>query len=159
MNKVIRVEKEMLPQIAEIQKRVYAHFLDNEPWTQQTALAFMEYSYNLQPDLFFVLLHDDQIAGYIIGCIKPWSDGNHLMCEELVIDFPHQGKGLAQFLSIRIVEEALKKYNVTAVEAQTYENEAGSPMKMYKQVGFKQQHYFLIKADAKKLLENLSVYQ
>jgi len=159
MNKVIRVEKEMLPQIADIQKRVYAYFVDSEPWTHETALAFMEYSYNLQPDLFFVLFHDEEIAGYIIGCIKPWADGPHLICEELIIDFPHQGKGLAQFLAVRIIEEALKKYNITSVEAQTYENELGSPMKIYKQFGFKKQHYFLIKADAKKVLENLSVYQ
>ena len=33
---------------------VYSKFLPNEGWTVETALNFIEYSYNSQPDLFFV---------------------------------------------------------------------------------------------------------
>jgi GNAT superfamily N-acetyltransferase len=159
MNKVITVEKAMLPRIAEIQKRIYAHFLDNEPWTDKTALAFIKYNYKLQPDLFFVLLRGEEIAGYTFGRIKPWADGNHLICEELLIDFAHQGKGLSKHLGLKLVEEAVSKYNITTVEATTFDSYDGNPMKTYKKLGFKKQHYFLIEAKAQKLLKTLKGYQ
>ena len=153
---ICRGTRKILPEIAAMQKRVYSHFISEEPWTEETALSFINYSFKKQPDLFFIAKQEKAITGYTFGYIKPWADGNHLMLEEMVVDLPFQNKGIGTLLQQTLVKHAIDKYKITAIEATTYHGKDGMPMKWYEKLGWEKQDLFLILAEPKKILDNLT---
>ena len=154
--KISRGTKKILPKLAAMQKGVYSHFIPEEPWTEKTALSFINYSFKKQPDLFFIAKDKKNIVGYTFGYVKPWADGNHLMLEEMVVDLPFQNKGIGTLLHKTLVEQAINKYKITAVEATTYHGKDGMPMNWYEKLGWEKQDLFLILADPQKILNNLA---
>lgn len=95
--KICKVTKKDLPLVANLQAKVYNRLL-NEGWSKESAQNFIDYSYKKQPDLFFVAKQDGEVKGYTFGYIKPWAGGNHLMHEELVVDFKSQKQNIGSKL-------------------------------------------------------------
>lgn len=152
--KICKAAKKDLPLVADLQTKVYNKLL-NEGWTKESAQNFIDYSYNNQPDLFFVAKEKDKLKGYTFGYIKPWADGNHLMHEELVVDFDAQKQNIGTKLYKMLVDQAIKKYNVVQLEATTYYGENNMPMRWYEKLGLQKEDLFLINGEPNKILEKL----
>lgn len=144
-----------VPEIAALYKDTYNKILD-EGWTQESAENYINYNYDKQPDLFFVAKDDDQIKGYTFGYIKPDADGNHLICEDFVVDDSVRKNGVGKKIKKMLVDEAIKNYNVSQLEASTYHGENGMPMKWYEKLGWYRQPYFLIQAKPHEVSQNLA---
>lgn len=152
--KFSKVSKKDLPLVSNLQAKVYNELL-NEGWSNETAQNFINYSYNKQPDLFFVAKQNDKIKGYTFGYIKPWADGNHLMHEELVVDFESQKQNIGTKLYKMLLNAAIKKYKITQIEATTYYGENNMPMRWYEKLGLQKQDLFLINGNPNKIFEHL----
>ncbi len=91
-----------------------------EDWTYPTALSYLEYYYNLQPDLFLVAYSEDGIPiGAVMSVLKPSFDGTHLTQIELFVaeDIKNEdSKNIKKELLYNHLELADAKYQPTKVE-------------------------------------------
>lgn len=154
--KIEFVEKNDISEVAKLYVKVYSQFLPNEGWTFETAKKFIEYNYEKQPDLFFVAKDENKIVGFSFGYIKPWSDGNQLMGEELVVDADYHRQGIAKQLFKNLVQIAQEKYKITLVNGTTYSGHDGMPYSWYKRIGFtKVDDLFLVAGTPQNILNGL----
>ncbi|MBO7508748.1 MAG: GNAT family N-acetyltransferase [Alphaproteobacteria bacterium] len=107
-----------------------------EKWTKESAIKLFLYFYNQNKDLFFIAYDEDKPVGIITSVLKPWWDGYHLEDGELFVIPEYRHQGIAKLLFKALFKCAVDKYNVTVLEAHTYEDENGFPYNWYKRIGF-----------------------
>jgi GNAT superfamily N-acetyltransferase len=108
-----------------------------EQWTLQTIKELLVFLYKKQPDLGFVAESDGRLIGAILGSIKPWWNGNHIILEEIFIDPDFQRKSVGSQLLKILCEKAHDMYAATHIEAMTF-REAEFPKKWYFSRGFEE---------------------
>lgn len=146
-----------LKEVAKMYVEVYSKFLPNEGWTYETALNFIKYNFEKQPDLFFVAKAENNILGFSFGYIKPWSDGNQLMAEELVVDYKLHRQNIGKNLFLKLVSTAKDKYNVNTINGVTYLGKNDMPYSWYDRIGFKRvDDLFLVAGNAKTILKSMN---
>lgn len=127
-----------------------------EKWTKESAALMFKYFYNNMPDLFFVAYDNDKPVGAIMTSLKPWWDGMHLEDGEIFVCKEYRHRGVAKILIKKLFEYAIDKYNVTTLEAHTYEDENGFPYSWYKKLGFETiDDWKIISCDIKKIVKKL----
>lgn len=142
--------------IAEEYTNYYNNSVLEEKWTYQTAIELFRYFYRVAPDLFFVAYVVDIPVGVIMFSLKPWWDGMHLEDGEVFVCKEYQQLGIAKRLFKKLFEYAIEKYDVTTVEAHTYEDENGFPYCWYKRLGFETvDDWKIISGDIKKIVNKL----
>ncbi len=99
-----------------------AHLNNNseEEWTYETALSYLEYYYQHQPDLFLVAYSEDGIPiGAVMSVLKPSFDGNYLTQIELFVaeDIKNKdSKDVMKQLLYNLLELSDAKYNVSQIK-------------------------------------------
>lgn len=157
MFKIELAAKKDLPQCAQILMDIYNNNVLNEGWTKQTAETTCNFYYRLNKDLFFVAKNENgEVVGFTYSFIKPWSNGNQLMIEEISVSENYRKQGIATALLTTLIQTAKKKYNITMVNGSTYLGENKMPFAWYQKIGFKKlDELFLIEGDANVVLNKL----
>lgn len=146
---------EDLSALSEIYVDSYITANVGEEWTEETAEKFMKYLYDRQPDLFFVAEYDGELAGGAAVGIKPWWDGDHAYDGGIFVRPKFQKKGVAKKLFQKILEEAIKKHNISVFEAITF-SDRKFPLDWYKKLGLKAvDNLLIISGDPREVLNNL----
>ena len=122
--------------LAECYATYYQNSVLEEKWSKETVVRLFHYFYDQTPDLFFVADDEDKPVGVIMTLLKPWWDGMHLEDTELFVCLEYRRQGIAKMLFKKLFEYASSQYNVTVLEAHTYEDENGFPYCWYKRIGF-----------------------
>ena len=125
-----------------------------EHWLKDGAVETMKWFYKIQPDLFFVALSNGKIVGGMMALIKPWHDGLRLVDGELFVVPEFQKKGIGCQLMVVLINEAVRKYNISMIEGITVP-ENNFPCTWYKSIGFKVSGLAHIEGEAKNILANL----
>lgn len=107
----------------------------SEEWTDDRAVALLKFIYTKQPDLSFLVEKDGKIGGGVLGMIKPWWDGNHLVETKLFLTPTFQNKGVGTSLFHRFLECAIQTYEVNVIETLTFKN-LEFPLSWYLKLGF-----------------------
>ncbi len=129
-------DKKDLQILAEQYADYYSKSILEEKWTKTTVVQLFEYFYNQNPDLMFVAYDNNKPIGIIMTVLKPWWDGMHLEDGEVFVSQDYQKMGIAKMLFKTLFQYAIDKYDVTTLEAHTYEDENGFPYSWYKRLGF-----------------------
>lgn len=127
----------------------------SEHWTLKKAKNFLSKCAVRQPDLFLLAKHGSTVVGGVFADIKPWWDGNHLTNPELFVIPAYRGKGVGRHLLESILEKALSKYRIVAIEATTF---CGNtfPVDWYKRLGFRvPQNVTIICGNARVIIRRL----
>jgi len=141
---------------AGIVMEIYNNNILNEGWTEETSNAFVGFVFKIQPDLCFVAETDGDVIGFAIGFIKPWSNGNILMEEELSVKEKYRRKGVAKELMKETLKTVIEKYNIVSMCGTTYNEENEMPYSWYKRIGFiKSDELYIIEGEPKTILEKL----
>lgn len=140
--------------------QAYADYYNNsvleEKWTTESATKMFEYFYDKTPDLFFVAYDNKKPVGVIMTLLKPWWDGMHLEDGELFVLPDYRRGGVAKQLFKMLFQYAIEKYDVTMLEAHTYEDENGFPYCWYKKLGFETiEDWKIISGDVKQIVKKL----
>lgn len=106
----------------------------DENWTFQTALSYMEYFYNNQPDLF-ICAYDDILIAAIMSILKPSFDALHLTCLELFVSSDYREQDIEKTLLEMHFELASAKYHVSHIDTIAYTNNIDDSW--YKKIGLK----------------------
>lgn len=107
-----------------------------EEWTLRRAVDFVTYCRRRQPDLFFAARCGSKVVGGVYGEVRPWWDGNRLTALELFVDPKYQRKGLGRRLLGRVIQQAVLRYAIVAVDAVTF-SRADFPVAWYRGLGFR----------------------
>jgi len=107
----------------------------DEIWTERQAAKLVAFFLNAQPDLAFVAEQEGEVIGGICGLAKPWWDGVHLVDTEIFLDPMGQQKGIGTRLFLHYLEEAIRLYDATKIEAITFKG-LEFPSSWYIQLGF-----------------------
>lgn len=129
--------KHDFPQLASIYCLLYKNSSLGENWKQESALALFNYFYALHPDIFIVAEVDSQPIGAIMSLVKPWHDGNRLIETEVFVDANFQHHGIGTMLFKEHFRLAMQNYSAQFIEAHTYEESNGYPLKWYIKQGYK----------------------
>lgn len=150
------VEKKDLPELAKIYVELYDKAGIDEHWTQDTAYKLLKYWYDTQPDLFICAYENNLPVGAVMSGVKPWWDGIHIQDTEIFVSKKYQNRGIAKMLYKEHYQLAIEKYNVTVMEALTYEDENGFPLKWYLKQGFEViDNLVIISGNVKEALEKI----
>lgn len=142
--------------IAEEYAKYYNLSVLEEKWTKETATKLFQYFYNHAPDLLFVAYNIDKPIGMIMTLLKPWWDGMHLEDGEVFVFSAYQHMGIAKALFKKLFQYSIEKYNVTILEAHTYEAENGFPYSWYQRLGFETiDDWKIISGDVRKIMDKL----
>jgi len=150
------VKKSHLKKLSKIYVELYADTNIGEYWNETSAYKLLEYWYNSQNDLFLVACIDNEPVGAVMSGIKPWWNGIHLVDTEIFVAKEFQKLGIAKKLYIKHFEIALRKYDVVEMEAHTYQDDNGFPLKWYEKMGFVEDKQLkIIVGNVKTVLNNL----
>ena len=156
MVNIREVIKEDLETLGEIFVEVYTVFDVGERWEKESAVKLMEYWFNKQPDLAYLVEFEDRIVGAFFTAIKPWWDGNRLFDGEFFIHPEFQNKKIGKKLFKKVLEEAVEKYDVKIFDAFTF-NGPDFPLSWYKKLGFKEiKEWTMFSGNVQEVLKNLS---
>jgi GNAT superfamily N-acetyltransferase len=148
-------DKSDLHSLSEVYSVAYNSLNIGENWTPETAYPLIEYLFNDQPDLFFVIQEDEGVVGGIVATVRPWWDGNHLIEGELFVHPEHQKKKYGVLLIKTLFSEAKNKYNVVSWDTFThriYEH----PLSWYKKLGFEEiKQWTMIAGNVQKVLDTI----
>ena len=149
------MKKSDLNILSEIYVEVYRVSDVGENWTKKTAYNLLNHLFNLQPDFCFVAEYKNKIVGAFVAIIKPWSDGTHLVSEEIFVDPLYQKYGIGTELTKVMFKKAIEKYNVKIVEGITF-SKFKHPLSWYKSLGFREvKEWVVINGDIKRALKIL----
>lgn len=158
-NEVIyRLAKEQdLSNLAKIYCTLYINSALSEDWNQDTAQKLLQFFYDSNPDIFVVAEVDGQAIGAIASLVKPWHDGNRLIETEVFVDIPYQQRGIGSRLYLEHFMLAMKNYDARVIEAYTYEESDGYPLKWYRKQGWEVVgDWFVINGNIKKVSQYLA---
>lgn len=125
-----------LKPLAEIYKELYDNSVLNEHWSIEKAFQLCNFYYTKQPDLFVVAEENNSIVGAVMSLVKPWFDGNRLIETEIFVSKHYQRRGIASLLFEEHFRRAMALYNVETIEAHTYQDKDGYPLKWYLEQGY-----------------------
>lgn len=92
-----------------------------------------------------------------MSLVKPWWDGMHIEDTECFVATAYQKLGIGTNLFKKHFQLALTLYKATIIEAHTYENEHGFPLKWYRHQGYTTvDDWKIIRGDISKILEKLT---
>lgn len=146
-------KKDDLELVATIYAEAYNAVTD-ENWTVEAALRFVEFSYNKQPDLFFVAEDNNNIIGAAFAEINPWAHGMSLSNIELFVKPNFQKRGAGKFLIRMIISQALDNYQISEVNFMA-DSSRGFPFNWYKKIGMKDSSWIFMSGKPDELLDNL----
>lgn len=127
-----------------------------EGWTIDNAKKLFKYYLMLQSDLFFVVKDSGQVVGLIVGNIKPWSQGNCLIIEELCVKKEYRKEGIAKALMLGIFSEAIEKYDIYIVKGETYGTKKEMPFSWYTRLGFMcSSQTFIVEGNPRSIFKEL----
>lgn len=153
--KIELVKEEQLKHLSEIYSEAFTGADPAKPWTQERALDLLTHFYKIQPDLFFVATEGDELVGAMVVIIKPWREGNRCVEGELFVHPKYQKSGIGKKLFIKLLEEALSKYNADTFEAVTFAAKE-FPLMWYESMGLAPDKWaVLIKGKTREMLANL----
>lgn len=144
-----------LESVAAIYAEAY-NAVSDENWTVEAALSFVQHSYDKQQDLFYVVEYENEIIGAVFGIIKPWTVGNSLSDIDLFIDPKWQGERAGKQLLNKIIDEAIRKYQIKDV---SFIADAGReyPFSWYQRLGMVKSSWVYMSGEPKKVLDNLNL--
>lgn len=149
-------DKKHLKLLAKEYCNLYNNSVLQEQWTIESALELMNYFYQLCQELFLVAYDEEKPVGAIMSGIKPWWDGIHLVDTEVFVSKDYQKNGIASKLYKEHFILAVQKFNVTIMEAHTYQDKNGFPLKWYQELGFDTiDNWKIINGNIKELLKKL----
>ena len=150
-----KAQQEDLKELADMHSRAFSEADPEKPWPPERALKLLEHFYKHQPDIFFAAEEKGKLVGAMMAMIKPWRRGNR--CTEAVL-FVHpefHKSGIGKKLFIRLLEEAIGKYQADSFEAVTFAAKE-FPLTWYEKIGLEpDQSAVLIKGQSKVMLERL----
>lgn len=127
----------------------------SEEWTSERAVALLKFIYSKQPDLSFLVEENGEIGGGVLGMIKPWWDGNHLVETELFLIPSFQNKGAGTALFLHFLESAQERYQVNLMESLTFKN-LEFPLSWYLRLGFEaKSDWQVMFGDVKRVIRGL----
>ncbi len=151
-----KVKKEDISILAHIYKELYDDVDIGEVWSIKSAEKLLNYWFENQQDLFFVVEEDGKAVGAIMSGVKPWFDGNRLIDTELFVDKDYQHKHLARELYKKHLQEAQRIYKAKVIEFHTYGDENEFPQNWYKRIGCqKDKELIIMNGNIEKVLEHL----
>ena len=109
----------------------------SEKWTVERGAELIKFILTKQQDLAFLAQDEGKIAGAILGMVKPWWDGNHLVETELFLSPAFQKRKIGTKLFHHYLDTARRLYDVTVIEAVTFKN-LEFPISWYRSMGFKE---------------------
>ena len=136
MLEIRNVKTKDLSILAKMYTGLYKSSILNENWSNDRSEALLDFFYKNQSDLFIVAEIDGKIIGAIMSLVKPWHDGNRLIETEVFVSTDYQKQGIGSRLFLEHFKLAMEKYDVKIIEAHTYEDEKGYPLKWYKKQGY-----------------------
>jgi len=137
------VTEKDIPQLAEAYVSAFASIDPTEKWTFESAEKLLRFLFTTQPDLSFLVEDRGVIGGGILGIIKPWWDGNHLVETELFLQPSFQRSGIGTSLFRHFLTQAAQKYQVTVMEALTFKD-LTFPLTWYQRLGFEAKDDWLV---------------
>ncbi len=157
MSGIIRLaKKEDLEDLAVIYKSLYDDVDIGENWSIEKSLELLNYWYNKQGDLFFVVEVDGKPVGAIVSGVKSWFDWLRLVDTELFVAKDFQRMHYGRDLMFEHLKQAKIKYNVIKIEFHTYGNESDFPQNWYNRIWFKKDNELIImNGDVEDILHNL----
>ncbi|MBP9816138.1 GNAT family N-acetyltransferase [Candidatus Woesebacteria bacterium] len=148
--------KEDIDKLADIFVAAYNPLNIGEEWTKETAIVMLAHLFEIQPDLTFVAIIDNEIVGGTNAIVKPWWDGNHITDGEIFVESGHQGQKIGKKLLKRLFQEAKNKYSAVSWDTFTHVVHE-HPLTWYKSMGFEEiPHWTMITGDIDKVLQNLT---
>lgn len=149
------IDYNSIDELASLYVKVYKKANPKEKWNTISAKKFIEYFYELCPDLFFIVKLNGKIVAGIWGPIKPWWNGNRTYDLEIFIDDEYQRNGLSKLILLHYFDVAINKYNVNSVEAITF-NDREFPLSFYSKISLnKDQQLVLLEGNAQEIVFNL----
>lgn len=150
------VKKSDIDILAKIYKDLYDNVDIGENWSIEKSKDLLNYWYEKQKDLFFVVVENDIPVGAIVSGIKSWFDGLRLIDTEIFVSKESQGKHLAKKLMFEHLKKAKLKYNAKIIEFHTYGEESEFPQNWYNRIGFKKDDELIIMhGDVEDILNKL----
>jgi GNAT superfamily N-acetyltransferase len=135
MNNIRLVTKNDLNALGAAYVEAFRSVDPTEEWTSEQAIALLNFLLSAQPDLAFLVECDGKIGGGILGIVKPWWDGNHLVETELFLIPEFQSKGVGSRLFRHYLREATRVYDATIIESLTFKD-LKFPLSWYVKLGF-----------------------
>lgn len=133
---ILNAKKKDLLSCAEMFCEEYNNNILKENWSIQNAFKLFEHYLQINSDLFYVAKIKHSIVGFICAYIKPWSDGNHLMLEEVCVKKEFRNRKIGSILLNNLMFKAVKDYHITAIKAVTFGEKDSMPFLWYKKLGF-----------------------
>lgn len=129
-------EKDLAP-LSMIYKALYNNSsVLNENWTEESAFKLLYFYYTSQPDIFVIAEEDGVVVGAVMSLVKPWYNGNRLIETEIIVTESRQHCGIASKMFKEHFKRASDIYDVKTIEAHTFQDERGYPLKWYKKQGY-----------------------
>ena len=154
MLKIRTAVTEDLPILSDIYNELYGNSILNENWSHEKSEALFKFFYKIQSDLFLVADVDGKAVGAVMSLVKPWHDGNRLIETEIFVATDYQKQGIASRLFREHFKIAIEKYDAQVIEAHTYQEEDGNPLKWYKKQGYKViDSWYVINGNVKEAYE------
>jgi GNAT superfamily N-acetyltransferase len=149
------VAQEDLQNLAEVYAESFTLADPQKPWTSERAFKLLEHFYMHQRDLFFVACEGETLLGGMAVMIKPWREGNRCTEGVIFVDHTRQKTGVGKSLFIRVLEEAIAKYQADSFEAVTFAAKE-FPLTWYEKIGLAHDEWaILIKGKTQDMLTKL----
>lgn len=149
------IKKEELDDVSEIFRETFIKTPQKETWKPENSLELMKYYYKHQKDMFFVATIKGQIAGAIVGVVRPYITGFSLTDLIMFVDPRMQKQKIGSKMLKHIAEKAKNKYNVSAIEGLSYTLDT-FPIKWYESIGFRKKKFQeFINASVDELIDML----
>lgn len=129
-------EKDLKP-LAEMYIPLYERADIGENWSMDTALNFMKWWLQIQPDFFLVARYRGIVVGAFVALVKMFDDGPRLSECEVFVREDLQGNGIGAELAKSIYKNALSK-GIKRIELNTYKtSDKEHPYSWWKSQGFR----------------------
>jgi len=142
--------------VAQVYVEAFKEVDPTEAWTNDRAKELIGFLFGVQHDLAFLIEDNGVIGGGVLGMIKPWWDGNHLVETELFLLPSFQKRGLGSALFHHYLSAAVKRYNVTQIESLTF-RDLEFPLSWYVRLGFEaKEDWQVMFGNVETIISNLS---
>lgn len=149
-----KIEEEDIAKTAIVFAKAFNFMDQKEDWTKDTAIKYINYWLKRKSDMFFIAVKNGNIVGGMVGDIKPFKDKVTLTEIVLFVSPEFHTQGIAKKLVRNIIDEAVKKYNISTV-CGIANSEVEFPMGWYNRIGLKKTKWVFIEGEAKEILKKL----
>ncbi|HEY7020408.1 MAG TPA: GNAT family N-acetyltransferase [Ktedonobacterales bacterium] len=125
-----------------------------ERWDENSALEYIQYCLQRQPELCFIAITQRKVVGGIFGEIRRL-DTEFLYIADIFVQPQYQMKGIAKTLFRTLVEESYKRYpHVRAIET-LVDGTKTFPSGWYERIGMRRKVWVLISGSIEEALSRL----